>query len=980
MPVIRIEDLPTEIDTDAAIDLCYGHDLQELSAALAARQSVLVECDKLLTIHLVQALRRLNKRSQGPTLLVVDHRMDQGEGAVAATIKAFRAAMQSVDGVTTVLVVPDFDIIVTGDQTGQHVDLTAREVMALVYANPHLRVLAFKDPNLAVPRAVMEFFARRMEIGGVDRTHLHQLVTQREALRLDTRHFEPYRLFKYVSGLNVVKLRQIMQGFAGPNFTDGQPGPVLRELRQATIGVAEAELPNVHLSDIGGYDRVKTLLRDNILSFLQSIDARSAQLSEQELAGLERFIPRTVLFTGPPGTGKTMFCKALASELNATVIVVNGPELKSKWVGESEERIRRIFARARKCAPALIVFDEIDSFAGKRGGGAAHGQGDPAVGMGSQSDHSMLNQLLTEMDGFRSHESVFVIATTNFASSLDDALRSRMRFEIEIPYPNRADREAILRVYDQKYGLALEAAVMARLLDETERWIDQSNWSRFAGRDLEALASSLARARLLAGRQVGEGSALPAITETMAATAVAEKIRSRMPPLAFDDIGGYEDVKQRLREEILEMLSLARDMPADQRHTLERMIPKGVIFEGPPGTGKTMFAKALAQALRATISVVSGPELKSMWHGESERRIREIFAEARRNSPSVLVFDEIDSIAGDRQGQSSGVDRSMVNQLLTEMDGFRADELVFVVATTNFAASLDQALRRPGRFEYILHIGYPDEEARRAILGLYNRKYELGLDSMAIEHLVFRTDGWVDPQNGVRYSGDHIEAICRGVKRRKLRQPNWLPTQDDLDQIVAQRTKKPVQVTPDEEKVIATHEAGHAVVAMHTDGATPIRKISIASEYDGSLGYVLHGEPTQRYVQDERQLRAQIVCLMGGRVGERLVFGRVASGGSNDIEKATLIATHLVASFGMDSTLGPRMILHPLIHGDKAVGATSSLLLGAVEERVANILRESENEAERVLTEHRHQFDDLRAELIAKKTVEFGKPGSDKRA
>lgn len=984
MAVIPISELPTDVDLSTATQLCYEGELNSIADALTSFQSVLVECDKLLVPHLYRELRTLIRaRPSAPEMRIVDHRYDDGEGAIGATLKAFRGEIAKLaeyvregQAETSVVVVPNFDLMVTGDQTGQHVDMMAREVMAVLYENPELRVLAFKDPNLAIPKPVLEFFSRRTEIFGIGRTHLPRLITQAEARRLNTQHFEPYRLFKFVSGLNVVKLRQLLSGLSAPHYTDGDPEPVLRELRQATIDVAEAELPHVPLEMIGGYDGVKKLLSDNILSFMRSIESSAASMSEKELSELENLIPRNILFTGPPGTGKTMFCKALATELNATVIVVNGPELKSKWVGESEERIRKIFSKARKCAPSLVVFDELDSFGGKRGGGSgSSGQAGDGRGVGHSSDHSMLNQLLTEMDGFRSSEAVFVIGTTNFASSLDDALRSRMRYEIEIPYPNRADRAAILEIYDKKFSLGLSAEVLSSVLDDTEAWIDQNTWTRFAGRDLEALGAALGRAKLIAAREQRKPLSEVAITEAMAARAVAERIRNPYHGISFSDIGGYADVKARLQDEILVLLEQSKNLSGPRRRKIEKMIPKGVIFEGPPGTGKTMFAKALAEELKATVSVVNGPELKSMWHGESERKVREIFAEARRNAPSVLVFDEIDSIAGDRSQSSSGVDRSMVNQLLTEMDGFRGDELIFVVATTNFADSLDQALRRPGRFEYVIHIGYPDADARRAILNLYNEKYGLGLDEEAISHLVFKTDNWVDIKHGIRYSGDHIEAICRGISRKKLREPDWQPTLEDLDQIVAQRTKKPVAVTDEEETVIATHEAGHAILALHVEGAAPIKKISIASEYDGSLGYVLHGEQLQKYVQDERQLRAQLVCLMGGRVAERLVFGRVASGGANDIQKATLIATHLVAAFGMDPETGPRMILHPLIHGEKAAGATSPELLAKVERRVGEILVESEREAEKLIVEHRKEFDELRAKLLEEKTIEFAEGG-----
>ena len=973
MPALPVAQLPTAIDVRAVIDPCYARELSDLVDALTARQSVLVECDKLLAAELYLALRARFPSHRGVSLLPVDHRRDEGEGAITATLKELRRIVRDGDAHTRVVVVPNFDLMVSADQTGQHVDLTAREVLATLYENPGLCLLAFKDPNLSVPKAILEFFSRRIEIVGIERRHLPQLVTQAEARRFDMAQFDPYRLYKYVSGLNLVKLRQVLSGLTSPTLVDNSPRPALAFLRRATLDASEADLPSTRLYDIAGYKRVKDLLRQNVLEVLAAIASTSATRSESELDHLERLVPRSILFTGPPGTGKTMFCKALACELDATVIVVNGPELKSKWVGESEERIRKIFARARRCAPAIVVFDEIDSFAGKRA--VASAEGTPRLGVGHSSDHSMLNQLLTEMDGFRSQESVFVIATTNFAANLDEALRSRMRYEIEIPYPDRADREDIVRLYDRKYGLELAPAVLQRLLDETEAWIDPASFARFAGRDLEALASALARARMLAARASQQTVKQTPISEAMVCRLVAERIRGKSPLLSFSDIGGYDEVKHKLRTEILDTLALAHKQDASQRRAIEHLVPKGVIFEGPPGTGKTMFAKALAAELHATVTVINGPELKSLWHGESERRIREVFAQARHNAPSVIVFDEIDSIAGARQEASYGVDRSMVNQLLTEMDGFAADELVFVVATTNFASSLDQALRRPGRFEYVIEIGYPDEPARRAILALYDRKYQLGLDAELLDHLVFRTSGWVDPNSGTRYSGDHLEAICRALARRRLRDPERPLLLDDVDQAVAQRSKKPVQVTAAEEEVIAAHEAGHAVVARHIEAAVPVRKISIASEYDGSLGYVLHGEPEHRYVQDERQLRAQIVCLMGGRVAERLVLGRVASGGANDIERATLIATHLVAQFGMDSEIGPRTVWNRVVHGERATGTTSPELLAEVERRVGLLLREAEAEAERLLRAHRAELDSLRQELREKKVVEFREKG-----
>ncbi len=634
---IPIDELPGTISAFEAIQSCYREELTRVAEALDARQSVLVEGDKLLVPHLLEVLRGLLEAQLGsaPPLDYVDHRAaSPGQGLVAATIRDFQ---QKVTAGKEWLVVPNFDLIVTGDQTGQHVDLNAREVMAIQYQNPDLRLLAFKDPNLSLPKTVLTYFPCRVEIFGVKRHLLRHLITAAEARRLDTRALDPFRLFKYISGLNATKLRQVLGRLTGPGFEDGNPLLVTRYLRQATVEAssaeAGAELPQVPFDCIGGYDGVKRLLRENILEVIASVEDQTTALSEQEILLRERLIPRNILFTGPPGTGKTLFCKAMATELEATVIVVNGPELKSKWVGESEERIRKIFTRARKCAPSLIVFDEIDSFGGARGGQASHGQGE-GRGSGLASDHSMLNQLLTEMDGFNPQESVFVVATTNFASSLDDALRSRFRYEIEIPYPARADREEIIKIYDEEYALGLDDDVVTALLDVTERWIDQNSWARFAGRDLENLCATLARERLSRARRGEVKPEEVPIDAELAVAAAEARIRGSQRAIKFSDIGGYDEVKTRLQEELLDVLALARQAATgDERGDLERMIPKGVIFEGPPGTGKTMFAKALAQALRATTSIIHGPELKSMWHGESERKVREVFAEARRNAP-----------------------------------------------------------------------------------------------------------------------------------------------------------------------------------------------------------------------------------------------------------------------------------------------------------------------------------------------------------
>src|SRR5262249_37963118 len=315
-----------------------------------------------------------------------------------------------------------------------------------------------------------------------------------------------------------------------------------------------------------------------------------------------------------------------------------------------------------------------------------------------------------------------------------------------------------------------------------------------------------------------------------------------VPNISLDgDIGGYAKVKERLRNEVLNLLGRKDQLTSEEQiKSIEELIPKGMIFWGPPGTGKTLFAKALASEIGAAVTVVSGPELKSKWVGESEDNIRQIFHKARQSAPSIIVFDELDSFATARGTYTgSGVEHSMVNQLLTEMDGFHKEEMVFVVGTTNFVESLDPALLRPGRFEFHLHIPYPDGDARREIIKIYDRKMALKMSPETIDHAVERTD-WLVPgaAAGTYFSGDHINALCRAIARFRMREGRTDATNpEDIERALTEWIEK-TKLTALEERVTATHEAGHAVCALMTPGARPIKRIALADDVVGALGYV----------------------------------------------------------------------------------------------------------------------------------------------
>src|SRR5690606_32614674 len=343
--------------------------------------------------------------------------------------------------------------------------------------------------------------------------------------------------------------------------------------------------------------------------------------------------------------------------------------------------------------------------------------------------------------------------------------------------------------------------------------------------------------------------------------------------------GGYEKVKRRLRTEILDILE-RKDACSDpaQIVQLEKLIPRGMIFWGPPGTGKTLFAKAMATAIGAAIQVVSGPELKSRWVGESEENLRQIFHKARQSAPAIIVFDELDSFAAARGTYTgSGVEHSMVNQLLTEMDGFQSDELVFVVGTTNFVEALDPALMRPGRFEFQLHIPYPDRDDRRAILEIYNRSMDLAMSEEALEFAVRRTGDFVEGAAlGTRFSGDHIQALCRSLARIRLREDVTGPTQpEDIERALTEWIDRP-KMTAAEEQVVATHEAGHAVVNLFCTHAKPIERISIQGDFAGALGFVRYQDRANRYVITRGELLDDLAILMGGREAEQMLLDDIS--------------------------------------------------------------------------------------------------------
>jgi len=682
-------ELPQQLTAEAAVEAAYAADLAEVASKLQRGLPCLVECDKDLAPFLYLNVRN-RLRSDGVRCIYLDGRPREEQpqqpglaplGLIGTMIAQLREAVRGAVE-RRVVVLPHLDLLTTS-QGGLTAE--AREVIPLLYENPELVWLGFKDPSFPLPRVIENLFPHRTSLLSIARPRLRHLVTQAEARKFG-RQLNPWALYKYVSGVNAVRLRKVLSTLEGEDYP-ADPRPAYRQLRQATLQ-GTLEVPTIDLeTDIGGYTRVKKRLRAEIVDVLALKDRST---NPHDIARLEELIPRGMIFWGPPGTGKTMFAKAMAAALGAAITVVSGPELKSKWVGESEDNLRQIFHRARQSAPSIIVFDELDSFASARG-----------------------------------------------------------------------------------------------------------------------------------------------------------------------------------------------------------------TYTG------------------------------------------------------------------------SGVEHSMVNQLLTEMDGFHREEMVFVVGTTNYVEVLDAALLRPGRFEFHLHIPYPAADDRRAILKIYDRKMRLQMTDEALEYAVRRTGEGYLTATGTPFSGDHLNALCRALARLRLRGNRGDETRpDDVDRAFTEFEEK-LDLTPREERLLATHEAGHAVVSLHCPLHPAIERITIRSETTWAPAYV-------RYTQDDsRRLgltRAQMIedlcVLLGGIEAERLLLEDVSTGAAgSDLDRATRLAHYMVEVCGMG---GPELGLRQFrnLETGERFKDLSPDQLALLDRRVGETLAEAQSRAAAILKDNRAVLEALRDLLLEKKTID----------
>ncbi|MDW3626160.1 MAG: CDC48 family AAA ATPase [Nitrososphaeraceae archaeon] len=527
-------------------------------------------------------------------------------------------------------------------------------------------------------------------------------------------------------------------------INDATKVTVSEDSAKAVQASQEGKVPSITYEDIGGIRNEIARVREMI-----ELPLRHPELFKR--LGVEA--PKGVLLHGPPGTGKTLLARAVANETNANFYSIGGPEIMSKYYGESEEKLRNVFEQAEKNAPSIIFIDEIDSIAPKR------------EEVSGEVERRIVAQLLSLMDGLKSRGKVVVIGATNRVNAIDPALRRPGRFdrELEIGVPDREGRLEILQIHTRGMPLAKDVNL--------EKLADISHG--FVGADLQSLskeAGMRSLRRILPNIDLSSES-IPSDTlrkiivtmndfmdviKEMEPSAMRE-VFVEIPDISWDDIGGLESIKQEMQEAV--------EWPLKYQGIFtfaDAVPPKGILLYGPPGTGKTLMAKAAANESEANFISIKGPELLSKWVGESEKGVREIFRKARQAAPCIIFFDEIDAIAPKRGGDfgDSHVTERLISQLLTELDGLEILTNVVVIGATNRPDIVDAALLRPGRFDRLLYVPPPDRDSRIQIIKIHIKKKPLD-DSVDIEKLADQTEG---------YTGADIASLSSAAVMLALRE------------------------------------------------------------------------------------------------------------------------------------------------------------------------------------------------------------------
>ena len=640
-------------------------------------------------------------------------------------------------------------------------------------------------------------------------------------------------------------------------------------------GVAHARAGdlNIRLDHVIGNEEAKREAR-------QTVDLLK---NASKLADVGAKMPRGLLLLGPPGTGKTMIAKAIANEAGVPFYSVSGADFVELFVGMGAQRVRGIYAQARKHKAAIVFIDEIDALGARTSADAGAGGG------ASREYNQTINQMLVELDGF-GRSSVLTIAATNFEESLDPALLRPGRFDrrIYVPLPDAAVRREMLAHYlasvKHQDPLDLEELVsattnfagaeIAHMINQAALMAVQEGRAAVAADDLKQ-AARLERGGL-SSRTVGTSSIVSRITDLS---------------VRLDDVVGIDDIKR----DVLEVVALLRD--PSRAAALGIAPPHGLLFAGPPGTGKTMLAQAMANEAGVPFYALAGSDFESMWRGEPSRRLRAVYAQARRHPAAIVFVDEIDAI-GSARSSGRGVlrdDNTTVDALLVELDGFGSTSVLTIGATNN-ACELDPALLRPGRFDRVLTFGLPELASRHRILERHVSKT--------------KTDGAVDLSTLARATSGCAPAELMNIVKEggliALREGREAIGQSDLQrglERVAMGTERRTAMSDHERRIVAYHESGHALATLILDPSRELRKVSIIGNSRGALGFTWGVPGEEAHLRSERDYLNEIAIALAGVAAERLVFTTATDGAAGDLQVVGGLARRMVHDCGMGGVL-----------------------------------------------------------------------------
>jgi len=690
-------------------------------------------------------------------------------------------------------------------------------------------------------------------------------------------------------------------------------------------------------------------------------DAAVAELAEIRdfLADPGRFsavgaaVPRGVLLYGPPGCGKTLLARALAGEAGAAFFSISGSDFMEVFVGVGAARVRDLFARAREAAPSLIFIDELDSI------GRSRSVGGP-VATNSEQEQS-LNQILAEMDGFSPSEGIIVLAATNRPDVLDPALLRPGRFDrsIGLELPDEEARLAILRLHAR--GKAIdESADLASLAGRAHG---------LTGADL---ANVVNEAALLAGRasrstidQDQLDEALRRILEAperqrrlaMRTRSVGKRFAAQ-DKITFEDVAGVDDALEELAEVKTYLAEPAR------YSALGAHVPRGILLSGPPGCGKTLLARAVAGEANAAFFSAAATEFVEVWVGQGAARVRDLFAEARAMAPSILFLDELDAIGSQRGGGliSGGQSEreATLNQILVELDGFDPRAAVIVMAATNRPDMLDAALVRPGRFDRQVEITLPDRAGREAILAVHARGKRLGAD-VDLATVAGLTQG---------YSGADLANVLNEAAllaaRRSAAEVTMALVEEGIDRASLGIASRRAKMTDQERRLVAYHEAGHAVVALAFPQALQLHKVTILPR-GGTLGHNRFIEDSDKLVLSRRHLLERMAGQLGGRVAEQLVVGDLSSGAAGDLRAANALAHRMVQEWGMSERIGAQVFVEDARSPDPRGWSEASAR--TIDAEVARLVSEAGEVATAIVTERRALLDRVAEALLENESL-----------